>query len=360
MSEASIHEDLRALARTLDRVSPPAELRGRVLDAAMPTSARPQRRWVAPALAFASGVLVTLALRATTSSSAVSDPHPVAIATPASGARATCDPALGTEPAAIASPCRFDVEEIGVGLDVWTPARLARTGRRLVLVEGSVTFDVEPVGDAPPIEIDVGAGIVRVLGTRFDIQNTGDTGHLDLIHGRVEFHDRAGGVREVIPGVRLSWDRRADTTPPSVPAHATAPLDAPRPPSATLDVPAPDTGSPTRPRSGRPRVPAPPTTHPDTEATTDDLEALLDAVARHRLAGEHAEAEALLRDALARIDVASTAEVLSFELGTLLELAEGAPRACEHWRAHADRFAGGSSRARVAAHRVQLGCGGDE
>jgi hypothetical protein len=334
-------EQLHALASALDRVAPPADLRHRVIKAAAARRMPPRRGWMVPVLAFAAGVLATwwLVPRSTTATPEPVTAVAIPIAEPATvvapSVAAECARPLDAEPVAIAAPCRFEIAELGVVVDVWDAARMSRRGRTLVLDHGAVTFDVAPVGEQPPIEVDVGAGSVRVIGTRFEIQSSGARGHLDLIHGRVQFHGRDGVVHEVEAGTRFSWARdEASHAAPAEPAPATAPRRAPAGKSTAVESPTVESPA------------------------VDDLQALLDQVARRRLAADYREAEALLRGALARIGNEGTAEVLSFELGTVLEL--GAPaRACEHWRAHARRFVGGTSMRRTSTHLARLECDSD-
>lgn len=345
MSDGSIledfdgREDFDALARALDRVAPPPALRQRVLASAhvRPRRARP---WLFPALAFASGMLVAwwLVPRA--------EPAPVPVAStpsievaPAVVATAACAPALGTALAEVAAPCRVDLDALGVVVDVWATAQLAVRDRTLVLAEGSASFDVAPVGDRPPIEVDVGVGRVRVLGTRFEIQNVGERGHIDLVHGRVEFHADDGVVHVVQPGTRFSWDRR-----PRAPVEPEVP---PEPEALPQNSTAPPDRGPRRDASE-------PAARRPTAAI--DVSALLDEVARRRAAGEYDDARDLLRGAIDRIADEGTVEVLSFELGTVLELGATADQACDHWRGHAARFPNGTSARRTASRRARLGC----
>jgi hypothetical protein len=333
-------EDFDALARALDRVAPPPALRQRVLASA---HARPRRArpWLLPTLAFASGVLVAWWLVPRDEPAAA--PGPVASTpsievAPAVVATDACAPALGTGLAEVAAPCRVDLDALGVVVDVWATAQLAVRDRTLVLAEGSASFDVAPVGDRPPIEVDVGVGRVRVLGTRFEIQNVGERGHIDLVHGRVEFHADGGKVHVVQPGTRFSWDRR-----PRAPAEPEAEVE----PEATPE------NSPTPPDPGPRRDAAPAARRP---ASAIDVSALLDEVARHRAAGGYDLARDLLRDAIDRIADEGTVEVLSFELGTVLELGATAEQACDHWRGHAARVPNGTSARRTASRRARLGC----
>jgi hypothetical protein len=334
----SLNEELRALALALDAIEPPPSLRRRVIEGdTAKARSRMRAPWL-PLVAFAAGVALTLWLGRGESSSATS----AAVATtPSAVAPAPCHDGMGPTPVAVVAPCRVELAEIGVVVDVWSTARLSVRGRSIAMPEGAASFEVEPVGDAPPVEIDVGAGRVRVLGTRFEIQNTGALGHLDLIRGRVEFHGVDGRVRPVTPGERLSWDRHHDA--PAAEGPAAIPPDLHGGPATEA------------PPNDRPR-PAVAESQPMPTDAGPDVDAVLEEVARLRHAGEHGEAESRLRELSARVDDRRTKEVLSFEIGTLIELAGADERACEHWRAHLEGFPGGRSSVRVADHRERLGC----
>ncbi len=338
MSNRPLHDDLQALGAVLDAVPVPSTLRRHVLEAARgPRRSSRTRVWI-PIASFALGVALAwwwLPRAVPASPPSEVPPAPVAmtpnpsaspLATPAS--RDACAVTLSGALAEVAAPCRLRLDEIGVEVEVWADAQLARRDRTIVLLAGAASFDVRPVGDAPPVEVDVGAGRVRVIGTRFEIQNLGPRGHLDLIHGRVEFVDGAE-VHEVLPGQRFSWDRR-----PAEPARA-----------PDLPVPAP-----------RPATPAQ-RQKPSQPAAAVDLGELLDQVARLRHAGDYDDAERLLLGSMAAVRDPDTLEVLSFELGTLLELHGDDATACAHWRSHLRRFTKGSSRARAGDHLARLDCG---
>ena len=326
MIDARIREDLRALAGALDRVEPPSSLRHRVIEGRRSDARAAGPRFAIVMLALAAGILIGWALfaRRTPTPSEAVVPE-VAVAPERAPVHTDCPRTLGTQAIAVARGCRIELADLGVIVDVWDASQLARDGRVLALPEGSASFEVAPVGASPPIEVDVGVGRVRVLGTRFEIQNRDDTGHLDLIHGRVELILRDGDAREAVPGERISWSRTA------VPA--------------AIDVPAP-----TPPPIERPRV----TPSKPGAPVELDLDGALEQVARLRHAGDYAGAEALLRRTLRSVSDAHAREVLSFEIGTVVELAGETDRACAHWREH-ERF-GERATQRAAAHRERLAC----
>ncbi len=99
-------------------------------------------------------------------------------------------------------------------------SRLRVTGARSVRLDGLAFFAVE--GDpAAPFVVELPAGGVRVLGTRFEVRTTGDSARVTVIEGRVEVSGAdatieltAGEVTQVVRG----GDPEPATTvnPPSV------------------------------------------------------------------------------------------------------------------------------------------------
>ncbi|HWB78272.1 MAG TPA: FecR domain-containing protein [Nannocystaceae bacterium] len=319
-----MREDLRALAGALDRVEPPSSLRHRVLAGRRDDARASGPRFAIVMLALAAGVLIGWVLFARPAPTPAEATMPEVAARPeATPVRTDCPRTLGTEAVAVARGCRIELADLGVIVDVWDASQLARDGRVLALPEGSASFEVAAVGAAPAIEVDVGAGRVRVLGTRFEIQNRGDTGHLDLIHGRVEFVAKDGDVRMVSPGERMSWARTQ--LPAAIEVPAPTPIDKPR------------------------VTPSKPSTPVEL-----DLDDALEQVARMRHAGDFTGAEALLRRTLRGVEDGRAREVLSFEIGTIIEAAGETDRACAHWREH-ERF-GERAHQRAATHRERLAC----
>jgi hypothetical protein len=352
MTDHPLHSRLRALAEALDAERPAPELRRRIVDPADPretTGASP--RWI-PIVAFVAGVLVTwfvLAMRP--------NPPPESLPKVAieNGARSAdtaeperrCAPMIGVDVVAVDAGCRLDVPELGVVIDVWEPARLARSGRTIAMPEGAATFEVATVGTESPIEVDVGPGRVRVLGTRFEIQNVGDVGHLDLIRGRVAFVSGDEDPRQVAPGERVSWSRVAALPRAIDPQEDDA-----------VETEAEPIGETARSReaSANERGAGDPAPSVAPDPSAPDLDDVLERVARLRHAGEYAEARELLGAAMKLTESAHAREVLSFEIGTLLDLEHDPTQACDHWRAHIERFAGGRTIERAHAHADRLEC----
>lgn len=202
----------------------------------------------------------------------------------------------------IASGCRVALPDHGIEVDAWTPTQLRSTSGGVVMHDGLAAFSVEHVvPGATPVEVDVGNGVIRVIGTRFVVRNDHGNGHVDLLEGQIEFID-AGGTRHVEPGQRLHWTAQPRALPK--PADHTAPSRSP---------------------------PQPPTVPTRSLATT------LEAVARLRRQQAYDEALAELDAARGGSD-RTTRAVLSYERGTLLEAAGRTEQACAHWLGHLRRF----------------------
>lgn len=84
---------------------------------------------------------------------------------------------------------------------------------------------------------------------------------------------------------------------------------------------------------------------------------MIEAAERLRRSGRYAEAASTLRDALKRRWPTRTADVLSYELGRLLERrVRDREAACEHWRGHLERFANTRYRTRIERSLTALSC----
>ena len=111
-------------------------------------------------------------------------------------------------------------------------------------------------------------------------------------------------------------------------------------------------------RATRRREPDEPDDATPSAGTREEATAIIDAVTRLRAQGRYAEAADVLRraDRERRWD-ARTAQVLSYELGEIIERHLGdREAACAHWARHAERWASGRYARAVGAAQERLGC----
>lgn len=231
-----------------------------------------------------------------------------------------CDVASVGSELHVGGACRMTLAAPALAMETWSRTRLERSRDGVRVLAGEIQFAVEHVpAGAPRVRIDVAAGAIEVIGTRFAVVQEGDTGHVDLLEGAIAFVDREGAEHAVLPGRRLRWnDGRVVGTrerPADPERHATA------------------------------------TAHPD-----DDIDATLEQVAALRRAGRYRDAVDVLHRARRRIGDAHGAEILSFEEGTLREHDAMAPAMCAFWRGHLARFPAGDYVGAVRSRIARAGC----
>lgn len=248
--------------------------------------------------------------------------------------------------------CRVSLPR-GVHVTAWTRTSVRPTPQGLLMRRGVAAFSVETVarGEAA-VEIDVGAGLVRVLGTQFVLSNNAEGGHVDLVEGRVEFL-RGSEVTSVHPGRRFSWVHDGAPDPSPDPAPRVEPIEPA--PSAGLGVrPGPPPGRASK-HSPRPKLKhgGPANTQAPLDASV--LAATLQTVARLRRQRAFEEALAQLKAFDGRGWDRATRAVLSYERGTLLEAADQITQACAHWSAHVLQYPGVGP-TDVVSRRARLQC----
>jgi hypothetical protein len=196
----------RAVWAELDATAPPVPV------------ARPRAVWLAAAL----GAAATAA----------------AIGIVVAAARSGAVHAPAAEPQWIVT--RADASEIVLGdarihieprSAVLTSGDAAR-GVLVVLDRGAVDFEVAPRAGRPPFVVQAGEVSVRVIGTGFRVERTGDRAHVSVTHGVVEVH-APGEVTRVSAGE--SWPVETETA-------AAAPAPAPQ-----AALPAPEADAPAEP-----------------------------------------------------------------------------------------------------------------
>lgn len=226
-----------------------------------------------------------------------------------------CDP-LGTGALRLASDGCLAGD--GVRVSAWAPARLERAGDRVTVQDGEVMFEVDP-RPGRPLHVLAGAIDIEVVGTRFIVRQRDGAGRVSLLEGRLRVRGADGSVVALAAGEEFAW--------PALP-----------------QVPAPPTSR------RRPASVAPP-------AADAGLAELLAEVAELRREGRYRVAVERLRAADARSWSSRSRQLVSFEIGTLLERQLGdTAAACAHWREHRERFPGGSRDEVVARSLAKLAC----
>lgn len=319
-------ERLRALDRVL--ATPPIDPRARERireGLAREATTRPfatKLRWW-PAFAFAAGaaLMALVQLRPPPPSASDTPPALVQPTPPPAPAPAPlpCTPLGPGTHVLAADACRVGE---GVTLHASVPSTIALDGDRLRLVAGELELDVDP--RTRPLHVLAGARDIEVIGTRFVVHQRDEGGWVALLEGRIRLHGLAREPVMLMPGDRHGW-----STPRTSDAPATTPAPAPRP----------------RARA-RPR-----------DAADEGLASLLDEVAALRRAGRFADAVARLRDADTSRWSSRAQQLVSYEIGTLLERQLGdRAAACAHWRAHASRHPDGRHAEAVEAALARLAC----
>jgi hypothetical protein len=348
---ADLIERLRAADRMLarERLSPGATRRtARSMAAAMARRAR--LRPYIPALAFAAGAALVLALV---------------------GFKALRPqtPALAREPARVATglDCREHQDEAGalvldgrcaldlaperVRLETTGATRVARIDASTIdLSAGEAMFDVAPrTGDI--LRVRVPGGTIEVVGTRFRVIAWSTGGTVELFEGTIRAVDASGSTM-LAPGDRHTFGA-------APPQRAGGAIEAPAPPAAAAPEPSAPEARATEAAAATDRRPRASAAKPEVPAADapSRADALVAEVRALRSAGRYADAAQLLRDALAEPWPPRTADILSYELGTILarHLADPAS-ACAHWAEHTASFPATRYAEAIGRSRTKLGC----
>ena len=241
---------------------------------------------------------------------------------------------------ALVGPCR--VSAPGLQIVIAEAATLGGNASAITLDAGEAELDVDPDHDRDaPFAVTTPAGRIEVTGTRFTVRHEERGGALTLHEGHVRMVS-AGRVQHIVAGQRITWVAEG-------PKYRVVAPDA-----ATDDVaPIIDEAEPDEPEPATPTRAKAPAHRPAPRATS---RALVEKVERLRAAGAYAEAVTTLEAALPSLSRRDR-EVLSFELGKLIERSRGKPAACTHWKSYAEDFPRGRYADLVAEERVRLGCG---
>lgn len=235
---------------------------------------------------------------------------------------------------ALVGPCRIFAP--GLSILVAEAATLGGDARSITLHAGEAELDVDPDhGRDAPFSVTTPGGRIEVTGTRFVVRHDADGGAVVLHEGHVRLVV-AGHVRHVAAGQRATWVAEGPQY------RLVAPTPDPSP--AVEPTPTPEVGPPSPPPS-RARRPA----------GRSSSRALVEEIERLRAAGQFGDAVAAIESALPTLSRRDR-EVLSFELGKLLERSRGTSAACAHWRTYAKKFAGGRYADLVVEERTRLRC----
>jgi hypothetical protein len=227
---------------------------------------------------------------------------------------------------AVRGDCRLRLAEPSLSIDVWGGARLVSVADGVRVQDGVALFHVDRIAaDARRVRVEVSAGAIEVIGTRFVVVQTRSGGHVDLLEGAIAFVDRDGIEHAVVPGQRLGWEQTQVRTIAPITTHVTSPTRSdvrpPKPASAPLDV-----------------------------------DGALERVAAHRRAGRYDDAIAELVRLRRSVEDPSVAEVLSYEEGTLRMHADRPAEICAFWRGHLARFGSGDHAASIREHMATAHC----
>jgi hypothetical protein len=208
----------------------------------------------------------------------------------------------------------------GVEVSALIPSTIEREGDRVVVEEGGVVFEVESRPDRP-LHVIAGDIDIEVVGTRFVVYQRDGEGWISMLEGRVRVREGEDEGVMLGRGQRFEWSAAVEDEP----------LEA----------------KPDR----RPVQPA--------DRADDGLAELLDEVATLRRAGRFQEAVDHLRAADPSGWTERSRQLVSYEIGTLLERQlRDTAAACEHWVGHRERFPGGRHDEIVARSIARLDCEG--
>ena len=226
-------------------------------------------------------------------------------------------------------------------------ARLRRETGGLRVVSGEASFVAEKRGPSePPARVLVSGGAIEVIGTRFTVKQSGDSGELVLYEGVVRFVVSDGRIVAVLPGEAFRWPV------PKEPPMASPDLAAPAAVDAGVAVPPPALAVPDDAPPSAPKA-------EDDWSVHDRLlraRVVLEEVPKLREAGKGRQALFRIRDALAHDLPQTTREQLfAWEAEILEDDLDQSDAACRQWREYMWLFPGG----RFEAHaKIELknGC----
>lgn len=210
----------------------------------------------------------------------------------------------------------------GVRITALLPSRLRWEASKAEVQAGELLFDVAPRPERP-LHVTLGAVDIEVVGTRFVVHHGGEHRWISMLEGHVRTRVGDGAAQELRDGQRLDWPSAMASTSATTPERPTRPIATSKP------------------------------SKPDDDGSTS----LLDRVATLRRDGAFREAVELLRSTDTHRWSPRARQLVSYEIGTLLERQIGdVEQACAHWLEHRRRFPNGRHDAIVARSLDRLRC----
>jgi mannose-6-phosphate isomerase-like protein (cupin superfamily) len=201
----------------------------------------------------------------------------------------------------------------GVEISAMIASRYEWGPARVVLLSGELLFDVEPRAEQP-LWVVAGAATIEVIGTSFVVHHDAELGWISLLEGHVRVRVGEDEIVDLREGQHLEW--------PPAPAPAPAP------------------------------VPVPVRNHND-----EGLAELLEEVSGLRRRGEYQAAVDRLRAGELASWSARGRQLVSYEIGTLLERQlQDFDAACQHWAEHRERFSNGRYESIIMRSMTRMGC----
>ncbi len=329
-------EQLRALDRAFAQRGVSADtreaVRRRLQRRAVEQPFHARLRWW-PAFAFTAGAIMMGALLLPRGDDPTPERDPLAsleksdeVAEPAKAVSPPSPPAP-VEPACvepIVGPMSLESDACawgdGVRVSALLPSQFTWSTDAVELRSGELLFDVSS-RPLRPLHVTFGEVDIEVVGTRFIVHHDGTEGWISMLEGHVRARVGDEAPEDLRAGQRLQWP-------------------APR-----------AQGGSSSKRTGTKRTPKPTTSH------DDGLAELLEEVSELRRRGAYAEAVERLESSDTRGFGRRARQLVSYEIGTLLERQLGdSARACAHWAEHRRRYPKGRHDAIVARSMDRLHC----
>jgi len=214
-----------------------------------------------------------------------------------------------------------------------------RVSEGIRVIAGRVAFVVEPrPKNGAPVQVLVSGGVIQVVGTKFEIVETGQTGNVFLEKGSIRFVATDGTATMLVPGETRAWLQEPTTA--GWAAREETVVSAP----AALPEQKPGPVTPVR----------------ELAAKKVEAASIFSRVTALRSRQRYEEAVDELARALDGSFPPATRERLSFERGSILTyLLKDRPRACAQWAKYDAEFPVGDYRKDVARAKAEVGCGAD-
>lgn len=240
-------------------------------------------------------------------------------------AKPACGASSGDDRLEARAGCELSWPEHSGQIVTHTKTSFTAHARGLHVTRGDVTFDIDPNREHKrELEIVTSGGIVRVIGTKFRVEQNDVGGAVTLERGAITFAPDQGEELSLSPGDTHRWTTRV---------AAIAPKKKPK---------------------RRPK--APKLAPEELEARVEITMKQLTEIKQLRRLGKFDAASSKLNKLEANAPTQKIAEVISYERGDLLTEHADAARACKHWRRHQRRYKRGRYMSDVVRRRDELGC----